>query len=316
VEILRAAVIGAGNMGRHHVRILGAMEGIELVAAVDPDTERAFPYAKAVGAIVIPSLDDLPDIDIAVVATPTHLHLDATRRLLESGVHVLVEKPLASTPAEAEELVSLAEQHGVVLAVGHVENFNPAADLMARLVREPKLMQFERLSPYTPRIRESIVFDLMVHDLDLAMRMAGAYPTRIQASGARVFSDTLDVASAILEFPCGCVATLSASRATQDKVRRIAVSEADRFITADTMRQEVLVKREAQVEYTDGDDAIYRQASVVEVPHIDRRGEPLALELADFVGAVRAGGQPLVTGAAGLAAVRLAYEVERVASSS
>lgn len=310
---LRAAVVGAGNMGRHHVRILGGMEGVELVGVVDADVERAAAHATPVGAKAFRDLAELPAIDIAVVAVPTPGHFGVASQLMERGASVLVEKPMAATPAEAHRLVEIAEREGVTLAVGHVERFNPAIRALAGIVREPLLMQFERLSPYTPRIRESIVFDLMVHDLDLACWLAGQFPERVETVGTRVFSDTLDIASALLQFPSGCVASLSASRATQDKVRRISVSERDRFLLADSIKQDVSIKRETTVDYEEGQAAVYRQASVVEIPYLDRRAEPLALELSNFCEAARGEELPTVAGAHGAKVVELAHAVEDTA---
>lgn len=312
MQTLRAAVIGAGNMGRHHVRILGSMDDVELVGVVDPDTVRAAAHASAVGAKAYGSIAELPEIDLAVIATPTPYHVAAATELLGRGVHVLVEKPLAPTVAEAEALVALAAERGLVLAVGHVERFNAAVSLVASLVRDPKLVSIERLSPFTPRIGDSVVFDLMVHDLDLACWIAGGYPETVEAAGAAVFSDDLDVASAVLRFPNGCVVTLQSSRATQDKVRRITVSEPERYIVADTVRQDVLVKREVEVAFdeAEGQQVAYRQANVVEVPYLDRSGEPLGRELRDFVEAVRGEHPVRVSGADGANAVRLAHAVE------
>lgn len=317
MQKLRAAVVGSGNIGKHHVRILGAMPDVELLAVVDSDTDRAQSQARAVEATALPSIEGLPEVDIAVVATPTHLHLEMASELMHRGTHVLVEKPLAATPEDAEELVRLAAAKGIVLAVGHVERFNAAVNLVGNLVSEPLMVSFERLSPYTPRIQDSIVFDLMVHDLDLACWLAGGYPTSVAAIGARVFSDTFDVCSAVLGFDSGCLVTLQASRVTQDKVRRICVSERDRFIEADSVRQDVSLKREVEVEFLEsGGAGAYRQANVVEVPYLDRSGEPLARELRDFVDSVRERREPLVSGEAGLRAVRLAYAVENAASRS
>lgn len=312
--ILKAAVIGAGNMGRHHVRVLGSMRDVELVGVIDPDIARATPHAKAAGTQAFASLRELPDVDLAVVATPTQYHAGTALELIAQGVNILIEKPLASTPEEAQAIVDAARAAGVIVATGHVERFNAAVSVLAGLVTEPLMISIERLSPYTPRIRDSVVFDLMVHDLDLACWLAGGYPTRVEAAGSKVFSESVDIASAVLEFGSGCVATLQASRVTQDKVRRIAVSERDRFILADTIRQDVSIKRETTVEFEAS--GMYRQANVVEVPYLDRSGEPLARELRNFVDAVATRTSPLVTGEDGLAAVRLAYEVERLASVS
>jgi predicted dehydrogenase len=312
VNKLRAAVVGAGNMGRHHIRILGGMEGVELIGVVDADLDRGASHATPVGAKAYADLAELPDVDLAVVAVPTPAHFEVAKALMERGTNVLVEKPMAATPKQARELVDVSKEQGVVLAVGHVERFNPAIRAVAAMVREPLLMQFERLSPYTPRIRESIVFDLMVHDLDLACMMAGEYPTRMDTVGTKVFSDTFDIASAVLQFPSGAVASLQASRATQDKVRRISVSERDRFLVADSIRQDVSIKRETKGEYAE--DGNYSQASVIEIPYLDRRAEPLVLELTDFVCAVRGEGPPAVDGEAGAHVVELAHQVEDMAA--
>lgn len=314
MKTLRAAVIGAGNMGRHHVRILGAMRDIDLVGVVDPDVDRAQPHADAAHARVFPSPNELPEIDFAVVATPTQYHVEVALELIRRGIHLLIEKPLAGSPEDAQRIADAAEAANVKLAVGHVERFNAAVSVLAGLTKDPVMVSFERLSPYTPRIADSVVFDLMVHDLDLACWIAGGYPVRVEAVGARVFSDSLDVASAVLEFENGCIVTLQTSRATQDKVRRISVSERNRFILADTVRQDVSIKQETTVEFEE--NGMYRQANVVEVPYLDRSGEPLARELSDLISAIREDRSPLVDGQAGINAVRLAYEVERAASRS
>jgi predicted dehydrogenase len=312
--MLRAAVIGAGNMGRHHARILRGMPDVDLVCVVDPEIDAARSRVAALGVDVISSLEALPPVDIAVVATPTRTHVETALELMGRGTHLLVEKPLAPTPEDAERLAAAARDAGVTLAVGHIERFNAAVSVLAELVADPVLLSFERLSPYTPRIADSVVFDLMVHDLDLACWIAGGYPTRIEAVGARVFSESWDVASAVLGFANGCVATLQASRATQDKVRRIQVSERERFMVADSVRQDVSIKRETTVEFEGS--GLYRQANTVEVPYLDRSGEPLARELRNFVDAVHEGRPPLVDAVAGLNAVRLAYEVERALNRS
>lgn len=311
---IRAAVVGVGSMGRNHARILAHMPDVELVAVVDASSENASLVASQHGVKAYSSVAEMPDVDFAVVAVPTFAHAEVAVELLGQGTSLLVEKPLASTPEEAARIVEAAEAAGAVLAVGHIERFNPAISTLAGIVREPVLMQFERLSPYTARIRESIVFDLMVHDLDLACHFAGGYPAKVEASGSLVLSDTFDVASALLTFENGCITTLTASRITQDKVRRVQVSERERFITVDSLRQEIGVRRETQVSYSD--DGVFTQAGVVEMPNVPRYAEPLALELRDVLDAIRERRRPTVDGAAGLAAVKLAWQVEQAAAAS
>ena len=309
--MLRIAVVGAGTMGRHHIRILAGLPGVELVAVVDPAVDPVHPSVAVHGVPVLRSIADLPQVEAAVLATPTHEHFQVGAELLERGVHLLVEKPLALDETDAARMVQLARQRGLTLAVGHVERFNAAFALLKTVCREPTMISFERLSPFTPRIADSVVTDLMIHDLDMAMWLLGEYPTDVHAVGTTVFSDVIDVASAVLRFPSGCIATLQASRATQDKVRRVSVGEKDRFIVADSIRQDVMIKRETTVNFSDDDGPqAYRQANTVEIPYLDRSGEPLMRELADFVSAVADRRQPLVTGEDGLRAVRLAREIE------
>lgn len=312
---LKAGVVGTGSMGRHHVRILAGMPDIDLVAVVDGDASRAAAAAEASGAGAFTDVAALPDLDLAVVAVPTPAHVDVALALIERGTSVLVEKPLAPSPADARRIVDAAAAAGVVLAVGHVERFNPAIVALTKLVESPVYLQFERLSPYTPRIGDSVVFDLMVHDLDIACMLAGGAPDSIATAGVTVFSDTLDIATALLTFPGGCVANVTSSRATQDKIRRVSVSERDRFILADCLRQDVQIRRETTSEFLDDIGGTYRQASVTEIPYLDRRSEPLASELRDFVEAVRGEHAPAVTGDAGLLAVDLARRVEIAAGS-
>lgn len=313
---IRAAVIGAGNMGRHHVRILAGMSDVDLVAVVDPGIDPASSTLPIDASRHVASIDELPEIDFAVIATPTQGHVELACALAARGVHLLIEKPLAESPEEAARIVEAVERAGVTLAVGHVERFNPAVRMLAKMATDPRLVQFERLSPYTPRIRDSVVFDLMVHDLDLACWICGGTPTRVQASGTKVFSDSVDVAAAILEFPGGVIASLETSRVTQDKVRRIAISEPERYLVADSIRQDLSMRRQTTVEFEKSEPPIYRQASVVEIPYLDRSAEPLVAELRDVVDAIRTSGTPTVTGRDGLRAVELAFAVEAVIAES
>jgi predicted dehydrogenase len=185
---------------------------------------------------------------------------------------------------------------------------------LARVVGDPLHIQIERLSPFTPRIGDSVVFDLMVHDLDLVCMLMNAEPSAIQAAGVRVFSDDLDIATALLTFPRGGTAAITASRATQDKVRRISVSERERFTVADCLRQDVMIRRETVSEYLDDASGTYRQATITEIPTLDRSAEPLAAELRDFIESVRGEHKPAVSGEAGYLAVDLARRVEAAAA--
>ncbi|MCL2491856.1 MAG: Gfo/Idh/MocA family oxidoreductase [Coriobacteriia bacterium] len=313
---LRGAVFGAGNMGRHHIRIMSQHPDVELVGIVDPDVERAQALGDQWDAPVFASLEGLPEIDVAIIVTPTQHHADIALPLIEKGVHLLVEKPLADTPETAHKIVNAAKDKGVTLAVGHVERFNPAIKSLSDLSTDPKLISIERLSPYTPRIKDSVVYDLAVHDVDLACWLAQSVPVKVNASGTKVFSDTIDAASTIIQFENGCVATIQTSRATQDKVRRITISEPERYFIADTLRQEVEIKREAEVSYEHGDnDITFTQASIVEIPTLAKGGEPLRLEQDDFYDAVLNKRRPLVSGEDGQRAVELVEQIEQLCNA-
>ncbi|MBK5210892.1 MAG: Gfo/Idh/MocA family oxidoreductase [Coriobacteriia bacterium] len=310
---LRGAVIGAGRMGRNHIRIMSQHPDVEIVGVVDPDTVHAKEVAAPWGAPVFATIEELPEIDVAIVVTPTQYHADAALKLMERGVHLLIEKPLAQNPEVAKQLVETAHAKGLTLAVGHVERFNPAVSTLKKLLHEPKMILIERLSPYTPRIKDSVIYDLAIHDIDLACWLAGGNPVKVEAIGMSVFSETTDVATSIIRFDSGCIATLQTSRATQDKVRRISVSEPNRYIVADTLRQDIEIKRQAEVSYEgEGEDLVFAQASIVEIPTIDRGGEPLAREQDDFYKAVINKTRPTVSGEDGLQAVTLVEQIEQL----
>jgi len=313
---LRGAVLGAGSMGRHHIRIMDSHPDVELVAIVDPNLELAKKHPSAAHTPVFSSVEEMPDVDLAIVAIPTQYHLNAGLALIERGVNIMIEKPLAGNPEDAKTLVDAAKAAGIVLSTGHVERFNPAVNMLARLIDEPLFISIDRLSPYTPRIHDSVVFDLTIHDIDLACWLAGGYPSEIAASGTMVYSDSIDAASTVLKFPNGCVVTLQTSRITNDKIRRISVSEKDRFLVADTMAQSIEVRKQAEVSYKSKNDEItFEQTSVVESLTIDKSGEPLRRELDDLIECVQTGKTPIVDGNAGLAAVELAFKIEALCSN-
>ena len=315
---LKGAVFGAGNMGRHHIRIMDSHPDVELAAIVDPDIERAKQHPCAAHTPVVASIEDIAeDLDLAIVATPTQYHLSLGLDLIARGVSLLIEKPLAGSPEDAQILVDAAETAGVVLATGHVERFNPAVNTLARLVDKPLFISIDRLSPYTPHISDSVIFDLTIHDVDLACWLAGGYPSEIAASGTKVFSDTVDAASTVMKFPNSCVVTLQTSRITNDKVRRISVSETDHFVVANTLNQTIQVRRQAQVSYERaGGVMTFEQTGVVEELMVNKNIEPLRAELDDFLNAINTGSKPTVDGEAGLNAVKLAFEIERLCSEA
>lgn len=309
---LKGAVVGAGRMGRHHIRIMAQHPDVELVGVVDPDTEHAQAVARPWGAPVFATVEELPEVDVAIIVTPTQYHAETAFKLMDRNVNLLIEKPLAESPEVARKLVNIAHEKGLILAVGHVERFNAAVQTLKKLVTEPRMILIERMSPYTPRIKDSVVYDLTIHDIDLACWLAGGNPVKVEAIGSRVFSETTDVASSFIKFDNGCIVTIETSRATQDKVRRISVTEKDRYIVADTLRQTIEIKRQAEVSYEgEGENLTFAQASIVETPMLMNAGEPLGIEQNDFYQAVLNKTTPTVPGGDGLRAVELVDIIEK-----
>jgi predicted dehydrogenase len=306
---LRVAVIGVGHLGRHHARILSALEGVELTAVVDVLRDRAAEVAAQSGSRPV---DDsralLGFVDAVTVAVPTELHLDVALPFLERGVAVLVEKPMARSLAEADRLVEAARASGAVLAVGHTERFNPAVTAVLPLVTAPRFIEVHRLGVFPERSLDiDVVFDLMIHDLDVILAMVRSDVVSIEAVGVPVLTPRYDIANARLRFASGCIANVTASRISRDRIRKIRFFQPDSYLSIDYAAQEVeawrLVRRDGVRPAIDGG------ALPVE------RDEPLRLELADFIRAARERTRPLVDGEAGRRALDLASRIaERMES--
>ena len=308
---VRLAVIGAGVMGANHARVASRIAGVELVAIVDLDEDRCTKLADAIGAPHAASIESLiaaNGVDAVVVATPTPFHHAVASICLDAGLHVLVEKPIASTVEEAEDLDVRAKRSGVVLTVGHVERFNPSVRELMRSIDKPIHLQLDRVGPFTPRVTDNVVIDLMIHDLDLARALAGSEVARLQAIHQSVKTEGPDMAIALLEFENGVSASITASRIGQQKLRRIFVTQHDAVIAGDLIRQDVMIHRMQHVEFVSDSGAGIRQSGVVEIPFIENRGEPLMLELRAFIDSIH-GADPVVTAADGIAALRLAHQV-------
>ena len=309
--VVRLAVIGAGVMGANHARLAARTPGVELVAIVDVDEEKRTTLATAMSVAAVADVDSLIEskaIDAAVVATSTAFHHPIAARCIDAGLHVLVEKPIALTVEEGEDLAARARRAGVVLTVGHVERFNPAVRELMRSIDKPIHLQLDRVGPFTPRVIDNVVIDLMIHDLDLARALAGSEVARLQAVRQSVRTDGPDMAIALLEFENGVTASITASRIGQQKLRRIFVTQHDAVLAGDLIRQDVMIHRMQHVEFVSDAGARYRQSGMVEIPFIENRGEPLMEELRAFVETIH-GAEPVVTAEDGIAALRLAHQV-------
>jgi predicted dehydrogenase len=300
---LRIAVIGVGHLGRHHARLLGAIDGAKLVAVVDTQPDRAAVAAQPSGADALADYRDLfGQVDAVTVAVPTELHHEIALPFLERGISTLVEKPITRTVAEAGALIAAANASGATLAAGHTERYNPAVAAVLPLVSTPRFIEVHRLGAFPDRSLDiDVVFDLMIHDLDIILAMVKSEVTAIEAVGVPVLTDKFDIANARLRFATGCIANVTASRISKERVRKIRFFQPDAYISIDYAEQEVegyrLLRREGQrPEIQGGKLPVTRE-------------EPLKRELTDFVAAVREKRRPLVTGEDGRRALALAQEI-------
>ncbi|MEI2640582.1 MAG: Gfo/Idh/MocA family oxidoreductase [Microthrixaceae bacterium] len=311
----RLAVVGAGVMGANHIRVAKSQAIVELVAIVDGDTERA-QAARGDDTHIecFTNVDDLIAANLAeavIVATPTPFHHEVVSKCLSAGLHTLVEKPIAATVEEADDLIARAEEAGVVLMVGHVERFNPVIMELRNHLGTPVHIEADRVGPFSDRVKDSVVLDLMIHDLDIVRMLADSEVVDITAVGRSTRTPDPDLVSAHLLFANGVTATITASRIGQQKIRQVLVTSEDKYITADLLRQDIAINKVAHVEYIADGGARYRQTGVVEVPFIENRGEPLALELREFISAIAENRAPVVDGAAGRTALELVDRVHQ-----
>lgn len=306
-EPLRVAVVGVGHLGRHHARLLGAMPGVTLVGVADTNAARAAEIAAACGTTPFADWQALPPVDAVTVATPTESHVAVAEGLLARGAHVLVEKPLARSLEEADRLIARARESGRLLAVGHTERFNPAVAAARPLLHAPRFIEAHRLGTFPERSLDiDVVFDLMIHDLDLLLAIVGEPVVSVEAVGVPVLTPRIDIANVRLRFEGGCIANLTASRISRDRVRKIRFFQPKSYLSIDYAAQEV-------EHWTLGSGPAGTPA--IAGGKLDvTRDEPLGRELRDFIEAVRTGRPPEVTGEQGRAALALAADiVERMA---
>ena len=302
-EALRLGVIGIGHLGRHHARILSALDGARLTAVVDTIEERAAAASAASGAAAHTDYRDLlGEVDAVTIAVPTELHREIALPFLERGISVLVEKPMARSLAEADEMIAAAHRSGATLAVGHTERYNPAVTTVLPFVTSPRFIEVHRLGVFPDRSLDiDVVFDLMIHDLDVILALVRSEVVSIEAVGVPVLTPKYDIANARLRFASGCIANVTASRISKDRVRKIRFFQPDSYISIDYAAQEVegwrLVRGAGPRPSIEGG-----QLPV-------QRDEPLRLELADFIRAARTRTPPVVDGEAGRRALALATAI-------
>jgi predicted dehydrogenase len=310
-DALRAGVVGVGSMGRNHARVYRELADVDLVGVADADPETAREVADEYGVPAVSADTLLRDADAVSVAVPTPYHADLVADCIDAGVHALVEKPFVADPERGRRLAERAQKADVTLQVGHVERFNPAVRAVAEVVPDLDVLAVtaERLGPPTERdVAANVVHDLMIHDIDVVRALLDGEPGGVTASGAA----SSQYATATCTFPDGVVASFTASRVTEQKVRRLAITARECRVVVDYTDQSVEIHRSTTPEYVAEDGGFrHRTESVVERPMVDN-GEPLKHELRAFADAARNGTEPVVTAEDGLRALELASRIDDI----
>jgi len=323
-DAFRVGVVGCGAFGRNHARVYRELQAdpaqnVQFAGVADLDYDRAQAVAREFGTQAFPSLDELiaAGVQAASVAVPTVSHLEVARRLMEGGVDVLIEKPLATTVAEADELIALAQRHGRIAQAGHLERFNPAVRATVPLLTQPMFFEVHRLSVFTPRSLDvDVILDLMIHDLDIVLSFVTSPVKEIRAVGLPILSPKIDIANVRMEFESGCVANFTASRVSTERIRKLRFFQPHQYVSLDYSRQDVLV---LTVSEPNPDVALdpFNPASVAASafpgitpfkPKVEQQ-EPLRAELSSFLRAVRQRSTPEVTLQDGRRALAVAMQI-------
>jgi predicted dehydrogenase len=313
---ISVAVVGVGVFGRNHARVYRELEQqgepVRLVGVVDPNLDRADAVAREFGCRAFGSVEQMltthSEVRAASVAAPTVHHLEVARALMEAGVDVLIEKPLAASLAEAQKLVELAASHKRMAQAGHLERFNPAVRATIPLLTQPMFFEVHRLSVFTPRSLDvDVVLDLMIHDLDIVLAFANSPVKEVRAVGLPILSGKVDIANVRLEFESGCVANFTASRVSTERVRKLRFFQPRQYVSVDYGRQEVLVFTVGADGAAPGAPTVNPQIKVTKPPVTSE--EPLHAELRSFLRAVRERSTPVVPLEDGRRALALALDI-------
>jgi len=298
MDKLRVGIIGVGYLGTQHARILSYLEKVDFKGVADIDSNKSMVIGNRHRVPYYENFEDMLDeIDAGIVAAPTSEHYSIAERLLKEGKSVLLEKPMTDTVEQAEMLVDLAKKKGLILQIGHLERFNPAVEALKDIIKEPKFIEVQRLGSFSARsLDTNVVLDLMIHDLDIILDLINDEVEVIRSSGIHVLSEKFDIANARLEFKSGCVATLTASRVHQGKVRNLRIFEPTAYYSVDYMDQEVksfpLNGRQTDIK-------------TLKI----KKEEPLKIELKNFLSCIRTGINKKVSGEEGLRALKLAHQI-------
>ena len=296
---IRLAVVGAGQFGRNHCRVIHESERAELALVVDQDPARAAEVAALYGAKSAADISNLTgEVDAAIVAVPTTAHEEVACALAQQGIDLLVEKPIAHDDASAARLVAAAKRHGRILQVGHLERFNPAVAELERRITLPLFFEIHRMNLFSPRSLDvDVVLDLMIHDVDVVLALAKDEPQEIRAAGVHILSQKEDIANVRLQFPNGCVANLTASRISTERVRKLRLFQPHQYLSLDYTRQDLAI-----FSVGEGNRIGFEQAPVT-------KGEPLKLQLEAFLDAVISREDPKTSGEFARQSLRVALAI-------
>ena len=304
-SMLRAAVIGVGYLGRFHAQKYAQLPGVTLVGVADSDPATASAVAAELGVPAVANYEELlGNVDAISIAVPTPLHFEIAGQFLRRGVHVLVEKPITTTVEQAEQLIRLAQAGRCVLQVGHLERFNPAILAISDRLRAPRFVESHRLAPFKQRGTDvSVVLDLMIHDIDLIQELVQAPIESIDAVGASIFSNDLDIVNARIRFRNGCVANTTASRVSLKQERKIRIFQDDAYMSLDLQQKVVTTIRKKTAA------PVESPAQVTIEEESFEQGDALKAEIEAFVNSIRTHTAPVVTGEDGLRALETALRI-------
>lgn len=283
---LRVALVGAGTMGSHHARVIAQSDRADLALLVDPRMSVGTKVAERFGTEWAPELPDLTNIDAVVIAAATEAHHELAMQVLGQDKALLIEKPVADSLLKTREVIALADERDLPLVCGLLERYNPAVMTARALLEQPVHVTATRHSPYAPRIRTGVAWDLLVHDVDLAINLIGSAPTTVDARLGFFHPDSAkgaeDVAETLLGFSDGAIAHVSASRMGQRKIRQLSINEPDRLIEIDLLRRDVTVYHHVSENAVD-EGRGYRQQTVIEIPELVSSQEPLTSQFGHFI---------------------------------
>lgn len=305
---VKVGVVGVGSLGQHHARNYSQMEGCELVGVADIDRKASTRTSSLYSCQAFFDHQLLFDhIDAVSIVAPTSKHFELAKEFLDRGIHVLVEKPITDSVSQARELIELANEKDRILQVGHIERFNTAIVRLQKILTRPVFIECHRLGPYDPRVRDvGVVLDLMIHDIDIVLQVVNSPLISVDAVGVPILSDREDIANARMKFESGCIANLTVSRVTPNKLRKIRIFQPDTYISLDYQRQNMEIYGREEIENPGPDEP---RAQIVRRKIRLKKQEPLRAELDHFIDCVRNGHEPRVTGEHGHDALEVAIEI-------